>query len=187
MDFRLEGGAMHDVDQALIIRRALGITGEIAQIARGREDARDAPGRRDPVRIGDTIQRLNHQNQNEVFIDGLAIQVVGKPRPLGRADAAAAALAKRWIQRPIGRPLRLFRRADGRDRHPQGAAIQRLLLFALILVGDARAGHGVGIGTSGPHIGDIHPGAGRMLHLGPDKVVFRPVGGGTIGFRRRRT
>ena len=58
-----------------------------------------------------------------------------------------------------------------------------MLDFALIGVGDADAGDGLGVRAGRPHAADGLPIALIVLHLGPDKVVAR-VGHGAVGFRR---
>src|SRR5262249_44684353 len=48
-----EGGVVHDIDEAFVIRRTLLVAGEIAEIARGREDRGNARNFGDFLRIHD--------------------------------------------------------------------------------------------------------------------------------------
>ncbi len=102
-------------------------------------------------------------------------------RRIERLSAAVAAAAERREVRPVARLDRLFDRVDRRHDDDQGTGVERMLDLALVRVGDAHAGHRLGVRAGRPHAADAFPRAHVVLHLGPDEVVagvgHRAVGG----------
>ena len=166
---------MDDVDRALVVGIALAETGEVAQVAAGREHGADARHLRDRLGVLQPFERLDHENEDEVVVDGLPV-AARHAAPHGavkRLTAAVAALAERREIRPVPRGDRFLDGVDGRHDEDERTGIERMLLFTFVGVRDAHAGHGLRVRTRPPHVRDFLPVVGVVLHLGPDEVVAR--------------
>ena len=173
-----------DVDRALVVRRALTEAGEVAEIAAGGEYRVDAGHLRDLVRILQSVEGLDHLDQHDVVVDRVAIAAwhVAPHSRIERLPAAVAAAAERRKVGPVARLNRLGLRVDRRHDDDQRAGVKRVLDFALVGVGDAYAGHGLGVRTRAPHARDRFPVPIVVLHLGPDEVVAG-IGHRAVGCR----
>src|SRR5690606_35915691 len=91
-DAGLHGGVMDLGDQHLVFRVALAIAREIAEIAARREDGADPGDLRDLARVLHAFQRLDHDDQDDVVVEGRAI-TSGHVAPNLRGALAAARAA----------------------------------------------------------------------------------------------
>ena len=99
----LDRGVMDDVDLPLVVGIALLVAGEIAEIAAGREDRMHARHLGDLVGVLESLQRLDHQDQHDIVVDGVAV-AAGDIAPhvgIERVAATEAALAERWEIGPV--------------------------------------------------------------------------------------
>src|SRR5262249_38247607 len=93
----LQRGIVDYIDQALIVRRALRVSGEVSQVAAGCENRGHTGNPGDFVGVLDTFQRFDHDNQHDVVIDSGAITAwyVAPHRRVKGLAATLAALAER--------------------------------------------------------------------------------------------
>src|SRR5205807_8237988 len=82
---------VHDVDGALVVRRPLRETRKIAEVAARREYRGDARDLGDLVSVLEPFERLDHQDQDEIVVDGLAV-ATRDAAPHLRSECSAAAL-----------------------------------------------------------------------------------------------
>src|SRR5688572_3047385 len=69
---RLDRRVVHDVDRALVVRRALAIAGEVAEVAARRKARADAGHLRNLLGVLQTVERFDHQDQDDVVVGGIA-------------------------------------------------------------------------------------------------------------------
>ena len=188
MDAGVDGRLGDLGDQRLVLRVALAVAGEVAEVAAGREQPRHARELRDLARCFHALERLDHQEQHDVVVPGLPVAARHLvPQLAGSLPAAGAAPADGREVGPVDRGLRLFDAVDGRDHDDQRAHVGGVLDLTLVGIGHARAG-GCRSRTGAPHPGDLLPRDGLVLHLDPDEVVagrgHRAVGARVGGAHR---
>src|SRR6266481_3416671 len=169
----LDGGVVHDVDLALVVRIALLVAGEIPEIAARGKDRVHPRNLGDLVGILEAFQRLDHQDQHYVVVDGVPV-AAGHVTPHVRIEgkpAAETALTQRRKIGPVARRNRLFHGVYGWDDDDQCPCIESMLNLKLIRIRHARSRHRFGIWAGPPRLADLVPGVVGVLHLGPDKVV----------------
>src|SRR4029453_2168943 len=87
-----ERRVVDDIDRALVVWRALAIAGEIAKISTRREHGRNAGHFGDLIRVLEAFERFDHQNQDDVVVDGLTV-ATWDPSPHRRVRALSSAAA----------------------------------------------------------------------------------------------
>src|SRR5262249_16219795 len=139
----------------------------------GGKNGADAWNLGDGVGVLQAFQRFNHQDQNDVVVDRVAVAARhAAPHVLVEGLAATVASpAERWKVRPIPRFNRLFDAVHGGDDDPQPTGVERVLNLALVRVGHSNARNRLRLRTGTPHSGSGLPVALVVLHLGPDEVV----------------
>ncbi len=175
---------MDDVDLALIVRVALLVAGEIPEVAARCKDRVDALDLRDFVGVFQAFERFDHQNENDVVVDRIAI-TARDAAPHVRIEsipAAEAALAERRKIGPVSRRDRLFHCIHGRNHDDQRARIEGMLNLKLVRVGDPRPRNCLRVRTGPPRLSGLIPGRVGVLHLGPDEVVSG-IRHGAVGAR----
>ena len=127
---------------------------------------------------------FDHQNENHVVVDGLAVAAgnVAPNRGVERLTATVAAFAKRGEIGPVARRDGFGNGIDGGNHNHEGACIGGALFFAFIGVGYAHARHSLGVGAGTPHARHLAPVVLVVLHFGPDEIVTG-VGHGAVGGR----
>src|SRR3954451_12922008 len=115
LDVARERGVLDTGDERLVGLLALLVAGEISEIGRGRKDHVDPRHRRDLLRIGDALRRLDHDHHHHVVVGGLAVIVAPELAVL----AAPLAAPPEWrILRPLHRAFGLLDGIDGGTMTP---------------------------------------------------------------------
>src|SRR5262249_18455023 len=132
----LDGGVMHDVDLAFVVRVALPITSEIPKIAAGGKNRVHPRHLGDLVGVLEAFECLDHQDQNHVIVDGVAIAARhASPYILIESRSAAeTALAERRKVGPVARRYRLFDGVYGWDDDDQRSRVESMLDLKLIRI-----------------------------------------------------
>ena len=100
-DARPERRVVDDVDGALVVGRALPEPGEVAEVAACRKQRRDTRHLRDLVGVLQTFERFDHQDEDDVVVDGVAI-AAGHAAPHPTVEEAIE--ARNWTYfPPLGR------------------------------------------------------------------------------------
>src|SRR6188474_660669 len=119
-------GVVDDVDQPLVVRRALRVARKVAEVARGREERRHAGNLGDLGGVLHAFEGLDHQDQDKVVVDRLAVSAWHAAIHVGRKRiaAAVAAPAERREERPVARRDGLLDGIDRGHHHDQRAVVE---------------------------------------------------------------
>src|SRR6185312_6514188 len=129
-------GVVDNVDEALVVGRALAIAREIAEVSAGGEDRIHARNCCDLPRVLRALDSLDHLDQHDVLVDRVAI-AAGHAAPhirIERLSAAVAALAERREVGPVASGLPFLDGVDGWDHDDERAGVERVLDLALISI-----------------------------------------------------
>ena len=99
------------------------------------------------VRVLNTFERFDHQNQHDIIVDRRAITTRNSAphRSVKSLAAAIAAPAQRGEVGPVPRGDRLFDGVNGWHDDHQSAGVCRVLDLPLVGIGEAHARNGLGM------------------------------------------
>src|SRR5207244_139680 len=135
--------------------------------------SRHARDLRDRVGVLETFKSLDHQNQNDIVVDGVAIAARNSAPHSGlECLPAAVAASSEWRKiGPVAGLDRFFDSIHRRHYNNESAGIQRVLNLTFVRICDAHAWNSFRGWARTPHPGYSRPVALIVLHLRPDEVV----------------